>query len=86
MVVITTCEAGLMRVRLEPLKRVKLRELAWVIWWLEVGELVFGLLAEIATIHEEKNSLGSAEFQKPISEIDGSESLTRACRHLNQCP
>src|SRR5262245_44426827 len=72
------------RIGLGPLERVKGRELARVIWRCVVSKLVLGLLTEIPTVDEEKNALGSAEFQQAVGGADGDEGFTRASRHLNK--
>ena len=75
---------GIDRVRFEPLDGVERRELARIVGRLEVGELVLGLLAEIAAIHEEEDALGFGELEQAIGDIDGGEGLARAGRHLDQ--
>ena len=75
---------GIDGVRLEPLDGVERRELARVVGRLEVGELVLGLLAEIAAIHQEEDALRAAELEQAIGDIDGGEGLARAGRHLDE--
>jgi hypothetical protein len=53
---------GIDSVRLEPLDGVKRREFARIVGRFEVGELVFGLLAEIAAVHQEQDAFGFREL------------------------
>jgi hypothetical protein len=73
------------RVRLEPLNGVELRKLSWVVWRLEVGELILSLLAEVGAVHQKENALGVAELEQTIGDVDGGEGFAGAGRHLNQC-
>ena len=84
MVVMTTLAAGLIEFGLEPLDGVERRELARIVGRLEVGELVLGLLAEIAAIHQEQDALGAGELEQAIGDVDGGEGLARAGRHLDE--
>ena len=75
---------GIDGVRLEPLNGVERRKLPRVVGRLEVGELVLGLFAEIAAVHQEEDALGVAELEQAIGDIDGGEGLARAGGHLNE--
>src|SRR5205807_10439293 len=72
------------RVRLEPLDGVERGQLARIIRRLEIGELVLGLLTEIAAVYEEENALGVGEFEQAIGYVDCGEGLARSCSHLDQ--
>ena len=71
-------------VALEPLDGVERRELARVVRRREVGELVLGLLAEVAAVHEEQDALGAAELEQAVGGVDGGERLAGAGGHLDR--
>ena len=72
--------------RREPLHVVEFGELAVVVVRTEVHKLLLGLFAQIARIYKKQNPFGFGEFQQTINERNGSESLARTRRHLNQRP
>src|SRR5262249_45486234 len=72
------------RIGLEALNRIERRELPGIVGRGEIGELVFGLLAEVGTVHEEQNAFRSAELEQAISGVDGSEGLAGTGSHLDE--
>ena len=75
---------GVDRVRVEALDGIELGELARVVRWLEVCELVIRLPAEVRAVHQEQDAAGPAVLQQTIDDVDGGEGLAGAGRHLNQ--
>ena len=64
-----------MAVRFEPLDGGELWKLSRVVGRREIGELVFGLFAEVVPIHQEKDALGVGEFQEAIGDVDAAKVL-----------
>src|SRR5260370_28159697 len=59
----------------DSLDRIERGKFSRVVWWRVIRELVLGLLAEIATIHEEQDALGTAELEQAIGRTNGGERL-----------
>ncbi len=64
--------------------RVERRELARVVGRREVRELILGLLAEVAAIHQKQDALCAAELEQAVGGVHGREGLARARGHLHQ--
>jgi hypothetical protein len=47
-------------------------------------ELLLGLPAEVAAVHQEQDTPRAGELDQPVDEADGGEGLAGACRHLDQ--
>ena len=52
----------------------------------ELLKLVERLLAEVVAVDEEENPLSAGVLDEPVAEVDGSEGLPGAGRHLDQGP
>jgi hypothetical protein len=86
MVVMTTLAAGLMALLVRRWDREQLGELAGVVRGLVVGELVVGLLAEVAAIDEEQDRAGVGVAEAAVASADGRVRLAGAHRHLDERP
>ena len=75
---------GIDGVAFEPLNGVKRRELPRVVGRREIGELVLGLLAEIAAVHQEEDALCIGELEQAIGDVDGRKGFAGAGGHLDQ--
>ncbi len=84
MVVITTLAAGLIEFDLSRCRVYSAGNLRGSSGRLEVCELVFGLLSEVAPIYQEEDAFCSTEFEQPVGDIDSSKGLARACGHLDE--
>ena len=72
------------RIGREPLDGVQLRKLAGIVRWIEIGELVPGLTAQVVAVHQEQDAPGAAVLQQAVDGVDRREGLSGARRHLNQ--
>ena len=50
----------------------------------EIGELVLGLLAEVAAVHQEQDAFGAGELEQAIGDVDGREGFAGAGGHLDE--
>jgi hypothetical protein len=71
-------------VRLEALDVVQLGELAVSVRRAEVGELIFGLPAQVGAVDEKQNPIRPAVLDQPVHRGDGHDRLAGAGGHLNE--